>query len=117
MGAGLELALCCYIRICSEKAFFGRLEMTFGVISDLGNTQRLPWIIGPGMAKEMVITGCRINAAEALHLGLVNHVYAREQILSEARKMAEGIAKMNPRHVAGPSVPSLWRCRQHCRPA
>ncbi len=101
LGAALELSLCCDIRICTEHAVFSLPEITFGVIPDLGSTQRLPRIIGPGMAKEMLITGRRINAPEALRLGLVNHVYPKDQLLPEAKKLAEEIAKLNPRHVEG----------------
>ncbi len=101
MGAALELSLCCDIRIAAEHAVFALPEMTFGVIPDLGSTQRLPRVIGIGMAKEMLITGRRINAADALRLGLVNHVYPKDQLMPEAKKLAEEIAKLNPRHVEG----------------
>jgi len=75
--------------------------MTFGVIPDLGSTQRLPRIIGIGMAKEMLFTGRRINAQDALRLGLINHIYTREQLMSEAKKLAEEIARANPRLMEG----------------
>ena len=101
LGAALELSLCCDIRICAEHAAFSLPEITFGVIPDLGSTQRLPRIVGPGYAKEMLITGRRINAAEALRIGLVNHVYPKDQLMAEAKKLAAEIAKLNPRHTEG----------------
>jgi enoyl-CoA hydratase len=101
LGAAFELSLCCDIRICAEHAQFALPEMPLGVIPDLGSTQRLPRIIGPAYAKELLITGRRINAQEALRLTLVNHIYPKDQLLPEARKLAEEMAKLNPRHVAG----------------
>jgi enoyl-CoA hydratase len=101
LGAAMELSLCCDIRICAEHAMFALPEMQFGVIPDLGSTQRLPRFVGPGYAKELIITGRRINAQEALRIGLVNHVYPKEQLMHEAKKLAMEIAKLNPRHVEG----------------
>lgn len=101
LGAALELSLCCDLRIASENAVFSLPEITFGVIPDLGSTQRLPRIIGIGMAKEFIMTGRRVNAAEALRIGLVNHVYPKDQLMPEARKLAEEIAKINPRLMEG----------------
>ena len=101
LGAALELALCCDMRLACDTAMFGLPEITFGVIPDLGSTQRLPRIVGLGMAKELIFTGRRIDAAEALRLGLVNHVYPRDQLMAEARKLAEEIAKLNPSIVQG----------------
>jgi enoyl-CoA hydratase len=101
MGAALELSLCCDFRIACDAAIFALPEITFGVIPDLGSTQRLPRIVGLGMAKELVMTGRRINATEALRIGLVNHVYAKDQLMAEARKLAEELAKFPPRLVEG----------------
>lgn len=119
LGAAFELSLCCDIRICAEHAQFGLPEMALGVIPDLGSTQRLPRIIGPAYAKELIITGRRINAQEALRIHLVNHVYPQAALLTEARKLAEEIARLDPRHVAGAkravnmalSVPLDWGLR------
>jgi enoyl-CoA hydratase/carnithine racemase len=101
LGGGLEFTLCFDMRLASENAVFGLPEMQFGVMPDLGSTQRLPRIVGIGIAKELIITARRINAAEALRVGLVDHVYPRQELLPEARKLAEEIAKMNPRLVEG----------------
>lgn len=101
LGAAFELSLCCDIRLCVEQAVFALPEMPLGVIPDLGSTQRLPRIVGPAYAKELIITGRRINAQEALRINLVNHVYPKDQLMPEARKLAEEMAKLNPRHVSG----------------
>jgi len=119
MGAAFELSLCCDIRIAVENALFSLPEITFGVIPDFGSTQRLPRIIGIGMAKEMVMTGRRINAQEALRLGLINHIYPKDQLMPEARKLAEELAKVAPRLMEGckratnmaMSVPLDWGLR------
>jgi enoyl-CoA hydratase len=101
LGAGFELVLCCDMRLAVDTAVFGLPEVQLGVIPDLGSTQRLPRIVSPGMAKEIILTGRRIDAAEALRIGLVDHVYPQDQLMDEARKLAEEIAKLNPRIVQG----------------
>lgn len=97
-GAGFELSLCLDIRICSENAMFSLPEMPLGVVPDLGSTQRLPRVIGTSYAKELIITGRRINAQEAHRINLVNHVYPKDQLMPEAKKLAAEIAKLNPKH-------------------
>ncbi len=101
LGGGLELILCFDIRLAAEHALFGLPEMKFGVMPDLGSTQRLPRVVGLGIAKEMIMTARRIDAAEAMRVGLVDHVYPLPDLMPEARKLAEEIARMNPRLVAG----------------
>ena len=101
MGGGLELSLCCDIRLACDSALFALPEIQFGVIPDLGSTQRLPRIVGPGIAKELILTGKRIDAAEALRVGLVDHVYSKDQLMDKARKLAQEIAKFKPRLVEG----------------
>jgi len=101
LGAALEFILCCDMRLAGDTAVFGLPEIQFGVIPDLGSTQRLPRIVGPGIARELILTGRRIDAAEALRVGLVDHVYPKGQRIAEARKLAEEIAKLNPRIVQG----------------
>ena len=100
-GAGFELTLCCDMRLASDTALFSLPEIRFGVIPDLGSTQRLPRIVSPGIAKELIITGRRIDAAEALRTGLVDHVYPGNQLMSEALKLAEEIVRHDPRIVEG----------------
>jgi len=101
LGAALELILCCDIRLACDTAVFGLPEIQLGVIPDLGSTQRLPRIVGTGIAKELILTGRRIDAAEALRVRLVDHVYSKDQLMVEAKKLAEEIAKINPRLIQG----------------
>jgi enoyl-CoA hydratase len=101
LGAALELVLCCDMRLACDTALFGLPEIQLGVIPDLGSTQRLPRIVGPGVAKELIMTGRRIDAAEALRVRLVDHVYAKDQLMVEARKLAEEMAKINPHLIHG----------------
>ena len=101
LGAALEFILCCDIRLACGTAIFGLPEIQLGVIPDLGSTQRLPRIVGTGIAKELICTGRRIDAAEALRIRLVDHVYSKDQLMVEAKKLAEEIAKINPRLIQG----------------
>ena len=101
LGAAFELILCCDIRLACDTAVFGLPEIQLGVIPDLGSTQRLPRIVGPGTAKELIITGRRIDAAEALRVRLVDHVYPKDQLMTEANKLAQEIARINPFLIQG----------------
>lgn len=91
LGGGCELALACDIRIASEKAKFGQPEVGLGITPGFGGTQRLPRLIGKGRAKELLYTGDIIDAQEAYRLGLVNKVTAADNLLNEARALAERI--------------------------
>lgn len=96
LGGGCELALSCDIRIASEKAVFGQPEATLGIIPCFGGTQRLPRLIGPGLAKEMIYTGRQVKAEEALQFGLVNRVVEPEKLLDTAKTMMKDILKVSP---------------------
>jgi enoyl-CoA hydratase len=96
LGGGLELALACDIRIASEKAIFSLPEVQLGIIPDLGGCQRLPKAVGHGKAKELIFTAGQINAAEAMRIGLIQAVYVQDELMPEAYKMADKIAKYNP---------------------
>ena len=109
LGAALEFVLCCDMRLACDAAKFALPEIQFGVIPDMGSTQRLPRTIGHGIAKELILTGRRIDAAEALRIGLVNHVYPKDQLMDEANKLAAEIAKLNPHVVQGAKrAANLW---------
>ena len=97
LGGGCELALACDIRIASENAVFAQPEVSLGIPPGWGGTQRLTRLVGPGHAAELILTGRRVKADEALRIGLVNAVYPADQLLSEARRMAETIVKQSPR--------------------
>jgi enoyl-CoA hydratase len=96
LGGGCELAMACDIRLASENARFGQPEVGIGVTPGFGGTQRLARLIGAGPAKELIYTGMNIDAHEAFRLGLVNHVYAGDCLLEEARKLAQKIINNAP---------------------
>jgi E-phenylitaconyl-CoA hydratase len=92
LGAGLELALACDLRIASENATFGLPEVRWAIIPGQGGTQRLPRAIPPAVALEMILTARPIDAARALSVGLVNHVYHPDRLRAEAAELAGAIA-------------------------
>jgi enoyl-CoA hydratase/carnithine racemase len=96
LGGGLEVALQCDLRIASDNARFGLPEVTLGFLPGAGGTQRLPRTVGLQKAKEMILTGRHIDAAEAEQLGIVLRVVTREQLMPAAMELARAIAK-NPR--------------------
>jgi len=96
IGGGMEIMLACDIRLAADDAILSIPEVTYGIIPDCGGTQRLPRVVGPSKAKELIFTGRRIDAAEALRIGLVDHVYPLDQLMSETRKLAEEIAALSP---------------------
>ncbi|KUO78547.1 MAG: hypothetical protein APF81_10740 [Desulfosporosinus sp. BRH_c37] len=91
-GGGLEVAMCCDIRIASQNAKFGQPEINLGIIPGGGGTQRLSRLIGLGRAKQMVFGGLPIDAQRAYEIGLVNQVVSSEQLQDEAMRMAQVIA-------------------------
>src|SRR5687767_546287 len=96
LGGGCELALSCDIRVASERAKFGQPEINLGIIPGGGGTQRLTRLVGEGKAMELILTGKMITAEEALALGLVNEVYAGEELMPKALELASQIAEKSP---------------------
>jgi enoyl-CoA hydratase len=96
LGGGLEIALACNIRLCSEKAQFGAPEVKLGIIPGDGGTQRLPRLVGLGRAMEMILTGDFIDAQEAYRIGLVNKVFPHEELMDKAMDLAQKIASRPP---------------------
>lgn len=96
MGGGCEIALGCDIRICSENAVFAQPEVGLGIPPGWGGSQRLVRAVGPGMASELILTGRRVKADEALRIGLVNAVYPIAELLDQAKELAGQIAKNSP---------------------
>jgi enoyl-CoA hydratase/carnithine racemase len=92
MGGGLQLAIACDLRLASEQAQFAALEMRWAIVPDLGGTERLPRLIGLGRAKEMILTGRPVMAAEAERIGLVSRVVPAERLMVEATELARGLA-------------------------
>ena len=96
LGGGLEIALCCDIRIASSTARFGLPEGKIGVIPAAGGTQRLPRLVGVGLAKELIFTSDIIDAQRACEIRLVNRVVAPELLMPTAFEMAARIARNAP---------------------
>ncbi|MFZ0386612.1 MAG: enoyl-CoA hydratase-related protein [Solirubrobacteraceae bacterium] len=96
LGGGLELALCCDIRIAAAHARLGMPEVRLGVIPGSGGTQRLPAVVGPAYAKELIFTGELIDAERAERIGLVNRVVETGRARTEALALADTIAQRGP---------------------
>ena len=96
LGGGCEIALACDIRIAAENALFGFPEVTLGILPGMGGTQRLPRLVGPGIAKELIFSGRRIKAEEARMLNLVNRVVPEGEAFKAAKELAEEIAANGP---------------------
>jgi len=98
-GSGIEIAMCCDIRIAAGDAVFGLPEVALGIIPAAGATQTVPRTIGPGPALDLLLTGRRVGAQESLELKLVNRVVPRADLQGEAEKLAEKIAALDQRAV------------------
>lgn len=99
LGGGLELALACDLRVATEEATFGLPELKWAIIPGQGGTQRLPRLIPPGIALEMILTGRPISAQRALQVGLVNELLPRSRLRERALELASIIGKQSPRAV------------------
>ena len=100
LGGGCELAMACDFRIASEKAKFGQPEVGLGIPPGFSGTQRLPRLVGEGVASELIFTARIIPADEALRIGLVNRVVSSEELLPTVQAIAEEIASKSPHAVA-----------------
>ena len=96
IGGGCELAMCCDIRIASDKARFGQPEVNLGITPGYGGTQRLARLVGKGMAKYLCLTGEQIDAEHAKNIGLVEKVVPHESLIEEAQNLARKIALKAP---------------------
>lgn len=92
LGGGLELALCADLRVCGDNAKLGLPEILLGIIPGAGGTQRLPRLIGPSRAKDLILTGRFVGADEALGMGLVDRVVAPDDVYDEAVALAQRLA-------------------------
>lgn len=101
LGSGIEIALCCDIRIASDDTRFGLPEVGLGIIPAAGGTQTLPRLLGNGKALEMLLTNSWISGREAYRVGLVEHVVPREKLLQTAEAMANKVASYDPNAVRG----------------
>jgi enoyl-CoA hydratase/carnithine racemase len=96
LGGGLQLALACDLRIVAHGTRLGLLEFRYGIIPDLGGTQRLPRLVGAGKAKEMIFTAAQIDADEAYRIGLAERLVTDEELDEAARLLAHEIAGQPP---------------------
>ena len=96
IGGGMELALCCDIRLAAEGTIFSIPEAQIGIVPDMGGTQRLPRTVGIGKAKELIYSARRIDAAEALRIGLVNAVYPAGDLQARVAELAAEVAANAP---------------------
>jgi enoyl-CoA hydratase len=96
LGGGLELAMCCTLRVAASAAKVGLPEIKIGVFPANGGTQRLPKLVGRGRALEMMLTGKSIDAAEAFRIGLVNHVVEPAELLARSRELLGSILENAP---------------------
>jgi enoyl-CoA hydratase/carnithine racemase len=88
LGGGCELALCCDFRVVADNARMGQPEILLGIIPGAGGTQRLPRLVGPARAKDLIYSGRQIDCVEALHIGLADKVVAPEEVYKTAVEMA-----------------------------
>jgi enoyl-CoA hydratase len=96
LGGGLELAMACHIRYASENAKLGLPEVTLGLIPGYGGTQRLPKLVGKGIANEMIFSAKMVPAQKAKEIGLVNEVYPIEELLKKTKELAKTISFNSP---------------------
>lgn len=96
LGGGCELALACHLRTASETAHFGQPEVNLGIIPGYGGTQRLPRLVGRGVATELILTGDRIDARRAYEIGLVNRVFPAAELLDGTRTLVHTIISRAP---------------------
>lgn len=96
LGGGLELAMACHIRYASDNARLGLPEVTLGLIPGYGGTQRLPKLVGKGLANELIFSAKMIPAQRAKEIGLVNDVFTLEELLPKTKELAKQIAQNSP---------------------
>ena len=100
LGGGCEISLACHIRVASENANFGQPEVLLGILPGWGGTQRLPRIVGYGIANEIITTGKMISASEAYRIGLVNHLVPVSELMQKCEELAQEILKNGPHAIA-----------------
>jgi len=100
LGGGCEISLACHIRVASETATFGQPEVLLGILPGWGGTQRLPRLVGSGLANEIITTGRMVSAVEAKSMGLVNHVVPPDELIDKCMEIANQILNNGPNAIA-----------------
>ena len=100
LGGGCEISMACHIRVASETATFGQPEVLLGILPGWGGTQRLPRLVGLGIANELITTGRMVSASEAKLIGLVNHVVPPNELMNKCKEIASQILKNGPNAIA-----------------
>ena len=100
LGGGCEISLACHIRLASDNAMFGQPEVKLGLIPGWGGTQRLPRIVGKGIATELIITGKIIDSNEAYRIGLVNRILKKNNLIEESFEFAKLILQNGPKAIS-----------------
>ena len=100
LGGGCEITMACHIRVASETATFGQPEVLLGILPGWGGTQRLPRLVGLGVANELITTGRMVSASEAKLIGLVNHVVPPNELMNKCKEIASQILKNGPNAIA-----------------
>jgi enoyl-CoA hydratase len=96
LGGGCELAMACHLRVAADHAKFGQPEVKLGIAPGYGGTQRLPRLVGKGVALQLILTGETLDAQDAYRIGLVNKVVPAASLLAESEKLLRGILAMGP---------------------
>jgi enoyl-CoA hydratase len=96
LGGGCELALSCHVRVASENARFGLPEVSLGIIPGYGGTQRLPRLVGKGVALDMILSAEMVGAADALRMGLVSRVFPQAELKAGVEKLAKTMLSRGP---------------------
>jgi len=100
LGGGCEISLACHIRVASDTATFGQPEVLLGILPGWGGTQRLPRLVGSGLANEIITTGRMVSAVEAKSMGLVNHVVPPDELIDKCMEIANQILNNGPNAIA-----------------
>ena len=96
LGGGCELALACTLRVAADTARFGQPEINLGILPGYGGTQRLPRLVGKGVALDLILSGRHVTASEALQIGLVNRVVPAAELMTAAKALAADLATKAP---------------------
>ena len=100
LGGGCEIALACHIRFAGDNAIFAQPEVKLGLIPGWGGTQRLPKIVGKGIANEIIISTKPIDVEEAYRIGLINKIFKKDTLMTESLKFAKGIINNGPHAIS-----------------